>query len=183
MRWIWIDKFIEFESGQRARAIKNLSLAEDHLHDHFPGAPTMPNSLIVEGLAQTGGLLIGERFAFKKKVVLAKISKATFYCPAVPGDTLTYTAVLQDVREDGGMISGTSHIGDRLQGEIDLVFAHLSDEGRKKSFFEPENFVFTLKLLGVFDVGTGADGQPIEPPGLARLREAQNGHLTDAHGM
>ncbi|HEY4308493.1 MAG TPA: 3-hydroxyacyl-ACP dehydratase FabZ family protein [Pirellulales bacterium] len=181
MRWIWIDKFVEFESGQRARAIKNVSLAEDHLHDHFPGAPMMPNSLIVEGMAQTGGLLIGETFAFTKKVVLAKITKAVFHFPAVPGDTLTYTAVLEDVRDDGGMISGTSHVGDRLQGEIDLVFAHLSDDGRKRTFFEPKNFVFTLKLLGVFDVGTGPNGEPIpEPPGLARLRESEQ--LADVHG-
>ena len=57
MRWIWIDRFVEFESGRRAVAIKNVSLAEEHLHDHFPGYPIMPNSLITEGLAQTGGLL------------------------------------------------------------------------------------------------------------------------------
>ena len=55
MRWIWIDKFLEFRSGQFARAIKNLTLAEEHLHDHFPGYPVMPASLIIEGLAQTGG--------------------------------------------------------------------------------------------------------------------------------
>ena len=60
MRWIWIDKFLEFRSGQFARAIKNLTLAEEHLHDHFPGYPVMPASLIIEGLAQTGGILVGE---------------------------------------------------------------------------------------------------------------------------
>jgi len=42
MRWFWIDKFVEFESGKRAVAIKNLSMAEEHLHDHFPGFPVMP---------------------------------------------------------------------------------------------------------------------------------------------
>src|SRR4051812_31658678 len=60
MRWIWIDKFLEFRSGQFARAIKNLTLAEEHLHDHYPGYPVMPASLIIEGLAQTGGILGGE---------------------------------------------------------------------------------------------------------------------------
>jgi 3-hydroxyacyl-[acyl-carrier-protein] dehydratase len=175
MRWIWIDKFIEFESGKRARAIKNLSLAEEHLHDHFPGAPMMPNSLIIEGLAQTGGLLVGEVHAFEKKVILAKIPKATFHFPAVPGDTLVYTAVIEDVRDDGGVVSCTSHVGDRLQGEAELFFAHLAEDGRSRTLFEPKNFVFTLKLLGVFDVGSGPDGRPIaEPPGLARLR-AGNG--------
>jgi 3-hydroxyacyl-[acyl-carrier-protein] dehydratase len=181
MRWIWIDKFTEFESGKRARAVKNLSLAEEYLHDHFPGAPMMPNSLIIEGLAQTGGLLVGEYNAFEKKVILAKIAKAVFYFPAVPGDTLAYTAVLEDMRDDGAVVSCTSHVGDRLQGEAELVFAHLADDGRTKTLFEPKNFVFTLKLLGVFDVGTGPDGQPIkEPPGLARLRA--NGGLADLPG-
>lgn len=169
MRWIWIDRFLEFESGKRARAVKNLTLAEEHLHDHFFGAPMMPNSLITEGLAQTGGLLVGEYNAFEKKVILAKIPKMTFHFAAVPGDTLVYTAVLEDIRDDGGMVSCTSHVGDRLQAEGEIVFAHLSDEGQPRTLFEPKNFVFTLKLLGIFDVA-GADGQPLEPPGLAKLR-------------
>src|SRR3954468_25013165 len=84
MRWIWIDKFIEFESGKQAKAIKNLTLAEEHLHDHFPGFPVMPNSLIVEGLAQTGGLLVGEYNQFKEKVILAKVPTAKFHFPAIP---------------------------------------------------------------------------------------------------
>ena len=182
MRWIWIDKFIEFESGKRARAVKNLSLAEEHLHDHFPGAPTMPNSLIIEGLAQTGGLLVGEYNAFEKKVILAKIPKARFYFSALPGDTLVYTATMTDIGDDGGRVSCTSHVGERLQGEAELVFAHLNDEGRTRTLFEPKNFVFTLKLLGVFDVAVGSDGLPIgEPPGLARLRATMD--LSDLSGL
>jgi len=60
MRWYWIDKFLEFESGSRAKAVKNVSLSEEHLHDHFPGFPVMPASLMIEGMAQTGGILLGE---------------------------------------------------------------------------------------------------------------------------
>ena len=48
MRWYWIDRFLEFESGRRATAIKNVSLAEDHLHDHFPHYPMIPHSLVIE---------------------------------------------------------------------------------------------------------------------------------------
>ena len=66
MRWIWIDRFIEFNSGKSARAVKNLSLAEDHFADHFPGYPVMPACLILEGLAQTGGILVGEANDFKE---------------------------------------------------------------------------------------------------------------------
>ena len=60
MRWFWIDRFTEFQSGRSATAIKTLSLSEDHLHDHFPGASIMPNSLVLEGMAQTAGLLVCE---------------------------------------------------------------------------------------------------------------------------
>jgi len=171
MRWIWIDKFIEFESGKQAKAIKNLTLAEEHLHDHFPGYPVMPNSLIVEGLAQTGGLLVGEYNSFKEKVVLAKLPTAKFYFPAVPGDTLTYSTVIEYIQEHGAMVKATSHVGDRLQAEMEIVFAHLQDDGRSKNMFEPKNFVFTMKLLGVFDVGRAPDGSRLhEPPGLLKLK-------------
>ena len=75
MRWFWIDRFTEFESGRAATAIKNVSLAEEYLHDHFPGAPVMPNALVIEGLAQTGGLLVAEHSGFENRVVLAKVAK------------------------------------------------------------------------------------------------------------
>lgn len=171
MRWIWIDRFVEFESGRQATAIKNISLAEEHLHDHFPGYPVMPNSLILEGLAQTGGLLVGEFNRFEEKVILAKVSKAVFHFLAVPGDTLRYTAAIEALGGSGATVKATSHVGERLQAEAEIMFAHLDDSTRAKSLFEPKNFVFTMKLLGVFDVGRTSDGQKLpEPAGLAELR-------------
>ena len=59
MRWIWIDRFLEFQRGKSAKALKNLSFAEDYFAEHFPGYPVMPGTLILEGLAQTGGILVG----------------------------------------------------------------------------------------------------------------------------
>ena len=59
MRWMWIDAITEYEPDKRLVAVKNVSLAEEHLHDHFsatethPALPLMPNSLIIEGMAQT----------------------------------------------------------------------------------------------------------------------------------
>ena len=61
MRWYWIDRFVEFESGKRAKAVKNVSLAEEHLHDHFPGFPVMPGSLMNERMAKKGGILSDEK--------------------------------------------------------------------------------------------------------------------------
>jgi len=171
MRWFWIDRFIEFESGRRAVAIKNVSLAEEQVDTHFPGAPTMPNSIIIEGIAQTGGLLVAEHNGFEERVVLAKISKARFYFCTVPGDTLKYTATIEDIQQDGAMVSATSFVGDRLQAEVDIFFAHLTDRTAKQELFHPAEFLVTLRLLAMYDVGKNPDGSKIEVP--PRLSEAE----------
>src|SRR5215216_1556181 len=106
MRWFWFDRYTEFVSGKHAVGVKNVSLAEEHLHDHFPGAPVMPNTLIIEGLAQTGGLLVAEHGGFVERVILAKIAKARFHFAAVPGDTLEYRTTIDDIQKDGAIVSG-----------------------------------------------------------------------------
>ncbi len=167
MRWYWIDRFIEFESGRYAKAIKNISLAEEHLHDHFPGYPVMPASLIVEGMAQTGGLLVCEHGQFRLKVVLAKITRVTFHCDALAGDTLTYTAKAELIRDDGAMVTTTSHKGETLQAEAEIVFAHLNGEHQDKTLIEPRDFLRMMRLLKVYEIGRAADGSRlVEPPGL-----------------
>src|SRR5690349_5239236 len=128
MRWFWFDRYTEFVSGKHAVGIKNVSLAEEHLHDHFPGAPVMPNALIIEGLAQTGGLLVSESQDYERRVVLAKLSKAKFHCSAHPGDTLTYRVEIVNQGKDGSLVAATSHIGDKLQCEADIFFGFLSGQ-------------------------------------------------------
>ena len=151
MRWIWIDKFLEFRSGQFARAVKNLTLAEEHLHDHLPGYPVMPASLIIEGLAQTGGILVGEAGGFAEKVVLAKIPHAEFYGVACAGDQLIYEVTLTDLRSEGAVVDAKVFLEGELLAEVQIVFAHL-DNSRSNQIFGPKNFVFTQQLLGVLDL-------------------------------
>src|SRR5437867_3969966 len=106
MRWIWIDRFLEFESGKSAKALKNLSFAEDFFADHFPGYPDMPASLILEGLAQTVGILVGEAKDFQEKVVLAKIPYARFHRDALAGEQLIYEVKILLLREEGASVQG-----------------------------------------------------------------------------
>ena len=174
MRWFWIDRFLEFESGRRAVAIKNISLAEEQMDGYMPGLPVMPPSLIIEGLAQTGGLLVGEHNHFQERVVLAKIGKATFHHPAVAGDSLTYTAVIEDIQPDGAICKGTSHVGDRLQAEVELIFAHLDDRFQDVDLFEPADFLRMLRMLRMYDVGHGADGEPLRIPEHLLAAEQQD---------
>ena len=181
MRWYWIDRFTEFESGRYSVSIKNVSLSEEHLHDHFPHAPVMPNSLIIEGIAQTGGLLVAEHGNWEERVVLGKIAKARFDFHAVPGDTLVYRTTILSISKDGAIVRGTCHVGERLQAELELYFVHIDENFAGKSLFEPAAFLSLLRVLGVFAVGRAADGSPLQiPEHMARLdREASVNELVD----
>lgn len=155
MRWIWIDRFTDFEPGRKARAVKNVTLAEDHLHDHYPGYPVMPNSLITEGCAQTAGILLGETIRFRYMVILAKVGKAVFHFPARPGDTLAYSAEILSTSDDGGVTKIDVHVGDRLQGELEIMFAFLRDQpeaAEAAQGIKPSDFLTMMKMLGVIDL-------------------------------
>ncbi|HUG17630.1 MAG TPA: 3-hydroxyacyl-ACP dehydratase FabZ family protein [Planctomycetaceae bacterium] len=158
MRWFWIDRFIEFESGCSAKAVKNVTLAEEHLHDHFPGFAVMPGSLIIEGLAQTGGILLGEKNDFKYAVILAKVPKVTFHSWATPGDSMIYSAKIIDEREEGGSVECTAHVGERLVAEAEIVFIHLDPADKSLGVIDQKNFVFSMNLLGILEVGKVGDG-------------------------
>ena len=142
MRWIWIDKFEEFNSGKNAVAVKNVTLAEEHLHDHFPGFPIMPECLMIEAMAQTGGILVGEAKNFEEKVILAKIKKAAFFDYVRPGDTIKLYAEIESIAPEAAGIAGKITCGDKLIAEISLMFSHIDQNISGKKFPE-ENFVFT----------------------------------------
>jgi len=142
MRWIWIDKFVEFRSGQSAVAIKNVTLAEEHLHDHFPGFPVMPETLCIESMAQTAGILVGEAKNFHEKVILAKIKKAVFFDYVKPGDTIRLEAQIDSITPEAASTTGKITRSDKLIAEIDLMFSHI-DQNLAGKKFPQENFVFT----------------------------------------
>src|SRR5688572_19581081 len=142
MRWIWIDKFVEFTPRTSATAVKNVTLAEEHLHDLYPAFPIVPHSLIVEGMAQTAGILVGEARNFSEKVILAKIGRATFHRLVRPGDTIVFSAKIDQLNEQGASIAGRVTCGPDLVAEIELMFSHI-DQNMAGLEFPEHNFVFT----------------------------------------
>lgn len=157
MRWMWIDRVVELRPRERMVAIKNVSLAEEHLHDHFAAdparglaaTPVMPACLILEGMAQTAGILVGHAEEFREKVVLAKISRAELARDAAPGCTLRYTADIERMDAVGASTRGTVEMLDHAHpdrgyqpiGAIDLLFSHL-DQNMAGASFPEHNFVF-----------------------------------------
>lgn len=164
MRWMWIDRIVELEKAERIVAVKNISLAEDVVHDHFPATatrpatPVLPNPLIVEGMAQTAGIMVGHARDFAEKVILAKISKAMFHEPAMPGQTLRFTAQMDRIDDAGAMTTGTVEVYDSHKGpdsavllaEIQLMFSHI-DQNRSGLDFPKHNFVFTDQFMGLLE--------------------------------
>ena len=164
MRWFWIDRFTEFVSGSHAVAVKSVSLAEDHLHDHFIGYPLMPNALIAEGIAQAGGLLVSEHYGFAELVVLAKMSQAKFHGRVRAGESLTYRVTVDWIRADSAQISAAANVGDRLQAEVQLLFARMGDHMQERlgsQLFSPRDLNHWLNLVRVFEVGVKPDGSPL----------------------
>jgi len=168
MRWFWIDRFNEFVRGKQATAVKNVSLAEEHLHDHFPGAALMPNSLVVEGMAQTAGLLIADALEFNRRVVLAKVAKAEFQYDAVPGDSILFRATIMELKPTGSLASVESVIVDegkeRPQGKAELFFAHLEPGEGVPKLFEPEELLKWLDHMHIYDIGRDEAGNPLSRP-------------------
>jgi 3-hydroxyacyl-[acyl-carrier-protein] dehydratase len=122
---------------------------------HLPGYPIMPACFILEGLAQTGGILVGEANDFKEKVVLAKITSARFQREAVAGETLMYDVEILTLRPEGASITGKVYavppgvaVGEPTGAplaEAEIFFAHL-DKARSQQLFGDHNFVFSGEL-------------------------------------
>ncbi len=159
MRWMWIDRVTQLVPGERMVAVKAISSSEEHVHDLFPAnaarglpaLPVMPASLVIEGMAQTAGVLVGHTGEFREKVVLAKVNRAEFFMDATPGFTLRYTATLDRYDETGAATTGTVDIIDTsgkaltepaALARIDLLFSHI-DRNRAGAAFPEHNFVFS----------------------------------------
>lgn len=154
MRWMWIDKITDFQPNQRMVAIKNITPDEEYLRDHFPDQQIYPASLMIEGMAQTAGILVGSVNRFREKVVLAKITKATFDFEVLPGQTIRFDAKLERMDEQGASTTGIVQLRNSEKGnwqtigQIDLMFSHL-DQNRAGLEFPEENFVFAENFKAI----------------------------------
>ena len=167
MHWYWIDRITVFESQRRAESVKVITLAEDHLHDHFKYIPMMPGSLVIEGIAQTAGLLLHEAKGYKEKVVLAKIPKFIFHQVDLrPGDVLNYKVQLEMIREDGGVASAWAYRNGELFAEGELMFAHLGNEFSSQTLFADGDMVQMMRIFRVFEVAVAPDGSKLPDPEL-----------------
>ena len=118
----------------------------------------MPATLILEGMAQTGGILVADNLDYKLQVVLAKVAGADFHFEVVPGDVIRFEAVIVETMPGGSLVRVVSRVGDRKQGEADLYFGHLVAGTTIPKLFKDGEMLAWIDHLRICEVATNPDG-------------------------
>ena len=109
-------------------AVKNVTINEPFFQGHFPQAPVMPGVLILEALAQAGGILVHQKGFDKKIAVLLNITDAKFRKTVLPGDVLHLKVKAAHISGNGGKMSAKAMIGDKVAAEATMSFALVDKE-------------------------------------------------------
>ncbi|MGH9360540.1 MAG: 3-hydroxyacyl-ACP dehydratase FabZ [Thermoanaerobaculia bacterium] len=117
--FLLVDRVLEMEPGKRIVAIKNVTANEPFFLGHFPGKPVMPGVLLIEGMAQAGGLLLlhGVPQRERKLLYFAAIENAKFRRPVVPGDQVRYEIEVLRLRATYCRLSGKATVDGQLAAE------------------------------------------------------------------
>lgn len=120
-----VDRIIELEPFESATGVKNVTLNEPFFVGHFPGNPIMPGVLILEAMAQVGGIAMLYPQEYRGKIALfGGIDNVKFKRPVVPGDQLVMRAkLLNVVRAQFGKLHGEAFVDDKLVAQGDFLFA------------------------------------------------------------
>jgi len=121
--FVLVDRVLELAAGERIRALKNVTINEPFFQGHFPGTPIMPGVLILEALAQAGGLLVAASrpIAADEVVYFSAMDRVRFRRPVVPGDQLVLEARLIKLRQRAAKISAEASVDGRLAAEAELM--------------------------------------------------------------
>jgi 3-hydroxyacyl-[acyl-carrier-protein] dehydratase len=125
--FLLIDRVINLESGKSIEAYKNVSISENIFQGHFPGHPIYPGVMIVEGLAQAGGILAfkslseeDQKDTTNKVVYFMSIDKCKFRAPVTPGDRLEYKVSVIKHRGTIWVLKGEAYVDGKLVTEAEL---------------------------------------------------------------
>ncbi len=121
MRHYWLDRIIDLEPGKRATGVKAVALCEDEFDVHFPGNPVLPGVYLLEGLAQTAGMLLTEATP-EKVALMVSMDRARFLAFARPGDQVHLTVEIESLEGGLARVRGAAAVGDRPIASARLTF-------------------------------------------------------------
>jgi 3-hydroxyacyl-[acyl-carrier-protein] dehydratase len=122
VRHYWVDRVVELTAGKRAVGVKSVALSEDEFDSHFPGNPVLPGIYLLEGLAQTAGVLLERTSEGRRLALMGSISRARFPSFARPGDRVVLTVELEALEGDVARIRGSATVGDREVAAAVITF-------------------------------------------------------------
>lgn len=121
MRFFFFDRILELEPGNRARAVKSISLTEEYLPAHFGKVAVMPATLVFESIAQVGGWLHVVSREFKPKTLLVLIEGGRVHRQLRPGDTMELEAWLDFEHSDGSTMHGQARVDGEVVAVVDRI--------------------------------------------------------------
>lgn len=121
MRFYLFDKMIHFDSGKSGVAIKNITLSEEFFIKHYDRSPLMPEPLIIEALAQTGGWTVAVTTNFRFVAILVRFDTIKFYRPVCPGDQLILKVTILSINENGSLIQGTAEVDGETVATVERI--------------------------------------------------------------
>jgi len=121
--FLFVDAIVEMERLKRVVGIKNVTINESYFQGHFPGKPIMPGVLIIEAMAQTGGLLLLQEVPDRENKLLyfVAVDGARFRRPVVPGDQLKLEIKVVSWRGDFCKLDGRATVDGQLAAEATLM--------------------------------------------------------------
>jgi len=127
---LMLDRVIELQPGEKIVAVKNVTINEQYFQGHFPGLPVMPGVLILEAMAQAGGLLVmpEDGSAADKSFYLVGIEKAKFRRTVVPGDRLQIHVTLEKARFNFRRLVGRAEVDGQLAAQAELTLTGVDPE-------------------------------------------------------
>jgi len=129
--FLLVDRILELEPGHRAVGLKNVTINEGFFEGHFPGHAIMPGVLVLEAMAQVGGvLLLSDQENRGKLVYLAAMDKVRLRKPIVPGDTLITVVEVLKNRGRTGKVKTVARVNDQIVAEAEFIFA-LMERGQR----------------------------------------------------
>jgi len=125
--FLLVDKVVDYEAGKWIKAIKNVTMNEPFFQGHFPGEPIMPGVLMIEALAQAGGILaLVNETEQEKLAFFMTINNAKFRKIVTPGDQLLlHVEILKIIKNSIVQTRGKVFVNDKVVAEADLMFSVL----------------------------------------------------------
>ena len=122
--FLLVDRILELEPGVRAVGVKNVTANEPQFTGHFPGNPLFPGVLILEAMAQVGGILLLTGIEADDKLALfGGVDKARFRRQVAPGDQIRFEVEMLRRKSTIGKVKGVATVDEQVAAEAELMFA------------------------------------------------------------